>query len=110
MELLILQGSKEQIGAVAAFAAQMSDIQVVNIPPVSKKETVAIRKNDVRKDVPTAWQLEMRAKMTPEDAKLDAFDWLRKIAENGRISHQIPDPTAWQREVRSEDRVLYGRD
>lgn len=109
MELLILQGSKEQIGVVAAFAAQMSDIQVVNTLPVSKKETVTIKKNDAKTDEPTAWQLEIRAKMTPEDAQLDAFDWLRKIAKNGNISRQIPDPIAWQRDIRSEDRVLDGR-
>ena len=109
MELLILQGSKEQIGAVAAFAAQMSDIQVVSTPSVSKKETVVVKENAAKTDEPTAWQLEIRAKMTPEDAQLDAFDWLRKIAENGDITRQIPNPITWQREIRSEDRVLDGR-
>ncbi len=109
MELLILQGSKEQIGVVAAFAAQMSDIQVVNTPPISKKERVVVKENDGKTGEPTAWQLEIRAKMTLDEAKLDAFDWLRKIAENGNVPRQIPDPIAWQREIR-EDRVLYGRD
>lgn len=108
MELLIFQGSKEQIGVVAAFAAQMSDIQVIDAP-ISKKESVVVKENYGKTDTPTAWQLEMRAKMTPEEAQLDAFDWLRKIAENGNITRQIPDPIAWQREIR-EDRVLYGRD
>lgn len=106
MELLILQGSKEQISVVAAFAAQMSDIQVIDAP-ISKKESVVV--NYGKNDAPTAWQLAMRAKMSPEDAQLDAFDWLRKIAENGDATRQIPDPIAWQREMR-EDRVLHGRD
>lgn len=108
MELLILQGSKEQIGVVAAFAAQMSDIQVIDAP-ISKKETVVVKENHGKIHDPTPWQLEMRAKMSPEDAQLDAFDWLRKIAENGDVTRQILDPIAWQREMR-EDRVLHGHD
>jgi hypothetical protein len=104
MELLILQGSKEQIDVVAAFAAQLSDIEVID-PPISQKDIGVVKETPFQSYAPTAWQLEMRAKMTSEEAKHDAFYWLRKIAEHSDITSKIPDPIAWQREIR-QDRVL----
>ncbi len=108
MELLILQGSKEQIEVVAAFAAQMPDIEVIDAP-ISNTDIAVAEDTTMKTYAPTAWQLEMRAKMTAEDADKDAFYWLAKIAEQGDFTHKIPDPIAWQREMR-QDRVLHGRD
>jgi hypothetical protein len=47
-------------------------------------------------------ELDMSKIKTP----LDAFKELRKL---GGLSHIIPDPVAWQREIR-EDRPLPGRE
>lgn len=40
---------------------------------------------------------------------VEALKHLRKIAENGGLKHIIPDPVAWQKEIR-KDRPLPGRE
>ena len=39
----------------------------------------------------------------------EALKHLRKIAENGGLKHIIPDPVAWQKEIR-KDKPLLGRE
>jgi hypothetical protein len=38
-----------------------------------------------------------------------ALEHLRRISENGGLRDVIPDPVAWQKEIRT-DRILPGRD
>jgi hypothetical protein len=40
----------------------------------------------------------------------DAVYWLERIAQRGDITKAIPDPSAWQREIRSWDKVLHRRE
>jgi hypothetical protein len=40
---------------------------------------------------------------------IEALKHLRKIAESGGLKHIIPDPVAWQKEIR-KDRPLPGRE
>ena len=47
------------------------------------------------------------AKVADSSSKPRPFDYLRRIASRGGI-RSIPDPMAWQQEVR-EDRILPGR-
>lgn len=52
-------------------------------------------------------QVESPKKKVPNS--FEALKHLRKIAENGGLKHIIPDPVAWQKEIR-KDRPLPGRE
>ena len=83
MSRLILEGNAEQINLIIALTEQMSDVDVVELIPDQSKNATKGKKSPLY--------------------------WLDKLREEGGIQ-SIPDPSAWQREIRSQDRVLDGRE
>ena len=79
MSRLILEGNAEQIDLIIALTEQMSDVAVVELIPDESKNAVKGKKSPLY--------------------------WLDKLRAEGGIQ-SIADPSAWQREIRSEDRVL----
>jgi hypothetical protein len=67
---------------------------------------------DVPRDVPVG-DVELIVTIAPAAATRPArqrgIDALRQVAARGDLARTIPDPSAWQRDVR-DDRALPGRD
>ena len=84
MSRLVLEGDEKQIALLMQLAENMSDIDILEHAPNSNQSN--------------------------EEDKESPLYWLDRIRERGGLGYAIPDPSAWQREIRSWDRVLHGRE
>ncbi len=71
-------------------------------------DQINLRRGKVRVVATLEAELENKSGIAKEKARTP-LDALKALRERGGLSHLIPDPVAWQREIR-KDRPLPGRD
>lgn len=84
MSRLILEGDDKQIALLLKLAENMTDVDIVEHIP--------------------------EASALIDDDKKSPLYWLDQIRNRGGVSYAIPNPSEWQRDIRSEDKMLNGRD